>query len=226
MSDTNPASAQPETSVPKVGVAQLAGLLLMGLAFGGLTGHWLALLVFLTAVAVMYDARDAGIRRDPGKKGLLNMDPFSWAVANVLLFVVCWPLYLYARTRPGVQRGRPVLLALVCLGGGATVLGMGASIAIAAFQAKPLQASVQCKGGASGIGCEIRQVAGNVPGTVCWTITVDCASGTPARASSCVDTEPGKLAQHVVPYAEVEGAATCGKATKMTVTVNTVKPRS
>ena len=151
MSESHTPTPDSPTPAPKTkevgGAKEVLYLLVLAAGFGGALRTWIAAVIIVTAILVMFDARSAGIRKEEGKKGLLNMDPFGWGAVTLFLFVVGYPLYLVRRMGSAGKKGNPVLLALVCVGGVVVVLGLVFGIG-RALLFPPVKAQVVCKGAA------------------------------------------------------------------------------
>ena len=221
---TAPTQSDAELPPVKVTAMQVVGVVLVGGVLGGATMSVFFLLVLLCAILVLFDASAAGMQRVPDRKGLLNMNPVSWGVVTALLFVLGWPLYLVARFKAGPQKGNIALLIGVVLTGTLVVGGVGLTLA-RRFLNKPVAAAVQCKGGAKGLQCEVKQTTGTQNASVCWQVRLDCTNGKPALANGCADIAPDKPTAHFIPLAKIEGIGACGKAKAMHVKVVSVKPR-
>lgn len=220
-------AAQPASApaAPKVGLQQIAVVVLLGVGFLGMTRHWSAAVVMLTAIVVMFDASFAGMRKDPDRKGILNMDPLGWGLATVILFIVAWPLYIVARAKEVEKRGNPILFAVVCVFGAVVMLSSVLGVVALLRGHTPIQASVNCKTSPRAIACDVKQVQGDKPGRVCWTVVLPCTSGGEAKASTCAESAPHKTVQHLIPEAEVQGLQDCGKLTGMKVLMDKIEER-
>lgn len=219
-------AARPAASSPTVGAKEIAIVVLLGLGLGGLSRHWTSIVVLVAAIVIMFDARAAGMRRDPDKKGLLNLDPLGWGLVNVVFFAIGWPLYIVSRAKIGVHRGNVVLFAVICNLGALVFASLGYGLVTGlrnGFSGPPPAATVQCKGDGVGLTCVIEQTQGKQPSRVCWTTEIACSSGTPVAASRCVEAAPGKSSEAKLTNADFEGIEGCGKLTGIQVKVDKIE---
>jgi hypothetical protein len=70
-----------------------------GAKLGGLS----ALTVLLTAALAAFEASELGFGRDKTRPRLERVSPLGWFFSMVLIWIIDYPRYLYARSRYGVR---------------------------------------------------------------------------------------------------------------------------
>ena len=87
-------------------VAIVALLMILLFRLGGVFLAFASVLVFA-------DAWQAGIHKITGKSSFLNISAAGWAIACILMFVVAYPIYAFARNRLKTKPGNTALFVAV-----------------------------------------------------------------------------------------------------------------
>lgn len=138
----------------------------------------------------------------------LHQDPSRHVVLAVLLWAVCFPMYVRRRALWGPPNRLPFALIAVVL------------IVVSAFY-RPFaiqdRVSVSCvyagKTLSAGLDCTIEKTEGPKPVEVCWDLSITCANGPGGTGHACGNVSPGVVTHVAMPYASLSGAQGCDRVT-------------